>query len=343
MRGSPDRARVTHPARSYDDLEKIEPDPRIGLARGPAKGVNFDEESWGQSLLEVKGCGYAIFASNCKAVKEEREDGDEWQNYSQSRPTHSKSGACSYQPQDAELPKEGYVRCLGYVGSYMMEFSSAARILSGLPALGSASRWLLEAVASPGSHATPLKVLTQYMDPQGQKGNKTLVTCTRNQAVNAVVEKVKDFGCVVFGNPKRLGLDSTRYTLNALVKRDPMVCWWKDKSDYLGRAIAQLSGPTDTLMYPGLQRLADIEADDLCYPSQAKRKACGRWFTVLKVGQGGRGARGPGLQRLADIEADEVRYPSQAKRRACGRWFTVLKVGQGGRGARGTGEGVRGP
>eukprot|EP00798_Chlamydomonas_sp_ICE-L_P003372 gene3372-13405_t len=168
--------------------------------------------------------------------------------------------------------KEGYIRCLGYVGSHIMEFSSAGRMLSKMPAPGSASRWLLEAVASPGTHpsiGTPPHVSTLLMGrkiiihndkvpvnqaqehavrhlrpgldtihgPPGtgksttiyhivasrvKKGNKTLVTCTRNQAVNAVVDKVSGFGCVVYGNPKRLGIDALRYTLDALVERDPI-------------------------------------------------------------------------------------------------------------------------
>eukprot|EP00798_Chlamydomonas_sp_ICE-L_P002071 gene2071-18255_t len=312
------------------------------------QGVDFEEESWGRCLLEIKGCGYAILASNCVAAEEEDAEGDQGQD-SKSRPTQGEPippGKCFFQPNDADLPEEGFVRCLGYVGSYMKEFASAAGLLLKMPAPGSASRWLLEAktLYTTVTHQEqavrnlrPGKSTTIYhiVDSRVKEGNKTLVTCTRNQAVNAVVEKVKDFGCVVFGNPKRLGIDSLKYTLDALVERDPIVCWWKQMSAYLSRAVEQLSGPTDMSMYPRLQRLADIEADDVRYPSQAKRQACGRWFTVLKapqaLGAGGRrqGDRGTGA-RVAGGNVLEVKDCRMARLSACEQrrvalWTSFLK------------------
>eukprot|EP00798_Chlamydomonas_sp_ICE-L_P003371 gene3371-13404_t len=263
-------------------------------------GVDFEDEPWGKALLEVQGCGYAIFATKSYAPEGVRT-----------------FGFCNFEPQGAEIPRAGYIRCLVYVGSYMMEFSSAGKMLSKMPDPGSASRWLLEAVASPGTHpspGTPPHVATLIMGPciingdkehavrhlrpgldtihgppgtgksttiyhivasRVKKWNKTLVTCTRNQAVNAVVEKVAAFGCVVFGNPKRLGIDSLRYTLDALVKRDPTMCWWNAMSRFLGQAKNLLKCHHDMSMYgPCLQRLAGVEADIERQPL-AKRKACG--------------------------------------------------------------------
>eukprot|EP00798_Chlamydomonas_sp_ICE-L_P003375 gene3375-13409_t len=289
---------------------------RQGKAQLRVEGVDFEDEPWVKSLLEVQGCGYAIFA------------------YSSNAPEGVRTfGFCNIKPQDAEIPKEGYVRCLGYVGSHIMEFSSAGRMLSKMPAPGSASRWLLEAVASPGTHpssGTPPHVSTLLMGrkiiihngkvpvnqaqehavrhlrpgldtihgPPGtgksttiyhivasrvKKRNKTLVTCTRNQAVNAVVDKVSGFGCVVFGNPKRLGIDSLRYTLKALIERDPIASWWNAMSCLLGQAKDQLKCHHDMSMYgPCMKRLAGIEKDIEGQPL-AKRKACGRWLLALQA------------------------------------------------------------
>ncbi len=54
---------------------------------------------------------------------------------------------------------------------------------------------------------------------------QALVTCTRNQAVEAVVDKISkvDGSILVFGHDKRLGERAKRYTLEARVARDPNV------------------------------------------------------------------------------------------------------------------------
>eukprot|EP00798_Chlamydomonas_sp_ICE-L_P003366 gene3366-13398_t len=343
-------------------------------------GVDFEEDSWSNSLIEVKGHGHAIFASSSKAY-EAREGNDPASGPNNTNKTNPKPcGECRYKPQDADLPQDGFVRCLGYVGSNMMELSSAAQILQKMPDPESPSGWLLKAVASPGKHpdGTPSHLSTLVMGPdiiirgdevpvnQAQedavrrlrpgldtiltppnclgttthpyrdlhincnrhppaptthqedaedavrrlrpgldtiygppgtgksttiyhivasrvkKGNKALVTCTRNQAVNAVVEKVNGFGCVVFGNPKRLGIDSLRYTLDALVERDPIVCWWKGMARLLRKAEVQLMCNDMSMYGTCMQRLAGIEADIERKPL-AKRKACGKWILALQA------------------------------------------------------------
>lgn len=51
------------------------------------------------------------------------------------------------------------------------------------------------------------------------------MTCTRNQAVDSVVDKVArlEGGILVFGNAKRLGERAAQYTLEARVEAHPAV------------------------------------------------------------------------------------------------------------------------
>ena len=51
------------------------------------------------------------------------------------------------------------------------------------------------------------------------------MTCSRNQAVNAVVEKVSSFGCLVFGRNARLGQLAREYTLEGRLSNDPELIW----------------------------------------------------------------------------------------------------------------------
>jgi len=59
------------------------------------------------------------------------------------------------------------------------------------------------------------------------KESKCLITCTRNQAVNSVVEKVASLGVLVFGNEERLGEEAKKYTLRGRLKSDVELLFWE--------------------------------------------------------------------------------------------------------------------
>ncbi|CAM9700327.1 unnamed protein product, partial [Sphacelaria rigidula] len=128
------------------------------------------------------------------------------------------------------------VRSLGYVGSFLREYSSAADLLAG-----ARSSPLLSVVTAPGQHqgegtfvpaddaaidssrvplnSTQRRAVTSLsggldiiIGPPGTgksttiwhiinsrvaHGARTLVTCTRNQAIDAVTRKVESFGVLV--------------------------------------------------------------------------------------------------------------------------------------------------
>jgi hypothetical protein len=54
---------------------------------------------------------------------------------------------------------------------------------------------------------------------------KVLVTCTRNQAIDSITDKVSllDGGILVFGNAARLGEHAAQHTLKARVEAHPDV------------------------------------------------------------------------------------------------------------------------
>ena len=152
--------------RKYVMMEKMDTDGRKQKIMR-VHGVDFEEDSWSNSLIEVKGHGHAIFASSSKAY-EARGGNDPPSGPNNTNKTNPDlCGECRFKPQDAELPEDGFVRCLGYVGSYMMELSSAGQILQKMPDPESPSGWLLKAVASPGKHpdGTPSHLSTLVMGP----------------------------------------------------------------------------------------------------------------------------------------------------------------------------------
>jgi len=59
------------------------------------------------------------------------------------------------------------------------------------------------------------------------KTSKCLITCTRNQAVNAVVSKIASLGVLVFGSDERLGREAKMYTLQGRMRRDEEQLFWK--------------------------------------------------------------------------------------------------------------------
>ncbi|KAJ2997509.1 hypothetical protein HDV02_005470 [Globomyces sp. JEL0801] len=74
----------------------------------------------------------------------------------------------------------------------------------------------LEVIQGPpgtGKSTTIWHIINSRLAPNSQ----CLITCSRNQAVNAAVEKVASFGVVVFGNPERLGEEARTFTLTALL------------------------------------------------------------------------------------------------------------------------------
>lgn len=64
---------------------------------------------------------------------------------------------------------------------------------------------------------------------------QVLVTATRNQAIDAVVQKLSrvDGSLLVFGREDRLGPHARRYTLEERVKRHPHALAWLDRVEQL--------------------------------------------------------------------------------------------------------------
>ncbi|CAM9890696.1 unnamed protein product, partial [Sphacelaria rigidula] len=56
---------------------------------------------------------------------------------------------------------------------------------------------------------------------------RTMVTCTRNQAIDAVTRKVESFGVLVFGAEARLGEYASGFTISGRMKSDPELVFWR--------------------------------------------------------------------------------------------------------------------
>ena len=161
---------------------------------------------------------------------------------------------------------------------------------------------------------------------------KCLVTCSRNQAVNAVVEKVASFGCLVFGSEARLGDLAKEYTLKGRLRNDPEMLWWS-RLDCRVTAFAealqscsfdswwrqqQQGGPGSHLK--GLARLVSKEAaeqqlrSERPYARSARRSGAGLWLTALRA------AFKPGFEaRFTAAEATRMRLWTRLVRRASER------------------------
>ncbi|KAL4451648.1 hypothetical protein ABPG75_007310 [Micractinium tetrahymenae] len=87
-----------------------------------------------------------------------------------------------------------------------------------------------------GKSTTIFHIIDSRVQPDAQ----VLVTCTRNQAVDSVVDKVSllDGGILVFGNPKRLGPRAAQHTIDARVEGHAAVVAWKRSLDAF-RAVGQ--------------------------------------------------------------------------------------------------------
>ena len=73
-----------------------------------------------------------------------------------------------------------------------------------------------------GKSTTIWHIINTRLKPAAQ----CLVTCTRNQAVNAIATKIESFGVLVFGNEDRLGEDAKRNTIDGRLNRDQEVLYW---------------------------------------------------------------------------------------------------------------------
>lgn len=73
-----------------------------------------------------------------------------------------------------------------------------------------------------GKSTTIWHIINSRLQPRAS----CLVTCSRNQAVDAIVEKIADFGVLVFGRDDRLGSHSKMYTLKGRVETDEQVIYW---------------------------------------------------------------------------------------------------------------------
>jgi superfamily I DNA/RNA helicase len=74
-----------------------------------------------------------------------------------------------------------------------------------------------------GKSTTIWHIINSRLAPKSQ----CLVTCTRNQAIDAVVNKVASFGVLVFGRDDRLGSQSRQFTLKARVDNASEVLYWE--------------------------------------------------------------------------------------------------------------------
>lgn len=94
---------------------------------------------------------------------------------------------------------------------------------AGCQLSGACTRWLLAFLPPPSkTHA--------WDAPWGACLPQVLVTCSRNQAVDAVVGKLAgvEGSLLVFGREERLGDKAKQYTLTARLARHPTVAAWLD-------------------------------------------------------------------------------------------------------------------
>eukprot|EP00887_Chlorella_sp_A99_P000604 scaffold5.g604.t1 len=187
---------------------------------GEAGGVDFEQDSWGRHLVEVRET-----QSFHVAVMAKRDDETE-EHVMALLPTELRyADSCgALSPATAALL------------SAVVRLSAAARSSCGtlLYDKVDANDCQVDAVARlrgglsvihgpPGSG----KSTTVYhiFDARVARDKQVLVTCTRNQAVDAVVEKVAllEGGVLVFGNPARLGECAARHTIDGRVEHLPMV------------------------------------------------------------------------------------------------------------------------
>ena len=115
------------------------------------------------------------------------------------------------------------------------------------------------------------------------KGSKCLITSSRNQAVEAILEKVRDFGVLIFGNDDRLGPIGKLNTLSGRLKRDPEVLFWDRVTANISERIRGINKiETDvwtknTINFPGLAILKKKAKTTIEGPNGAQM-----WFDALK-------------------------------------------------------------
>ena len=221
-------------------------------------GADFDLESWSKSLVQVEGHDTALFVTFCEKLPPlQLDDGEE------SIP----QGKIKIRGirKIVEGVGSGRVRLLSYIGSYLLEYSSALLVMSNTLPPGSSQGSLIKMVSSPNGdrplaqdtlrsgRVMPNAPVPTNLDqsqavnglrpgldiihgPPGSGKSTTIwhiinsrladdkrcwVTCSRNQAVDAIAGKVSSFPCLVFGNEKRLGSDAKKLTMNGQLERDP--------------------------------------------------------------------------------------------------------------------------
>ncbi|PRW58176.1 DNA helicase [Chlorella sorokiniana] len=229
-------------------------------------GVDFEQDSWGRHLVQVRETGSFHLAIMAK------QDDETQEHVMALLPTVECSGSAS-------------MRTLGFVGPFLAQYEAAQGLRYSLhcSTLPDRTRQLLAAVVRPSTlysrgaastllpagarlrtdevpinasqraavealrgglniiHGPPgtgkSTTIFHLIDAGVQPDAQVLVTCTRNQAVDSVVDKVArlEGGILVFGNAKRLGERAAQHTLEARVEAHPAVVVWRAGLDELGK------------------------------------------------------------------------------------------------------------
>ncbi|CAM9848093.1 unnamed protein product [Ectocarpus fasciculatus] len=297
----------------------------LGMEDTEEDGHNFKQDPWSRHLVEFEGSSIALVI----ACREGVTDNEAFLAIA--------SGAGGIPVRSEYLQTR--VRSLGYVGSFLREYGSAAELLRR-----DESNSLLNAVAAPGQctfpsssgggtflprgqvHAldtscVPLNAtqkeavlsLTGGLDlivgPPGTGKSTTiyhviesriraegrvLITSIRNQAVDAVTEKVDSFGVLVFGNEARLGPHSKNFTMPGRIANDPELVFWRDVqatwAKHLQAAEAVSWSRLHLPNFPGIARLLVLEQASLRSTGTGKKhdklrgrgRAAGKWAFALK-------------------------------------------------------------
>ncbi|CAM9748570.1 unnamed protein product, partial [Ectocarpus sp. 12 AP-2014] len=114
------------------------------------------------------------------------------------------------------------------------------------------------------------------IDSRVRQDARVLVTSTRNQAVDAVTEKIHTLGVLVFGNDMRLGKFAKQFTIDGRLQNDPELVFWRHHL---------------LPNFPGISRLRNLQEVSLSATGTGKKsrklrkrgRAAGLWAFALET------------------------------------------------------------
>ncbi|CAM9344675.1 unnamed protein product [Ectocarpus sp. 12 AP-2014] len=297
----------------------------LGTRDTEEDGHNFKQDPWSRHLVEFDDSSIALVVACVEGVTDNE-------------------AFLAIAPGVDDIPVRSEhlqtrVRSLGYVGSFLREYGSAAELLRR-----DESDSLLNAVAAPGQCTLPSSSGAGTFLPRGQvrtldtssvplnatqkdavlsltggldlvvgppgTGKSTtiyhiiesriraegrvLITSIRNQAVDAVTEKVDSFGVLVFGNEARLGPHSKNFTMSGRMTNDAELLFWRDAratwAKHLKAAQAVSWSRLHLPKFPGIARLLALEQESLRSTGTGNKhdklrrsgRAAGKWASALK-------------------------------------------------------------